>query len=91
MGDALQSVDEPQASKHPIGELFRGEPRPGRDDYNEDDGLPVGDAVQVGVSGSVGGLGGGPSLGVCLCVSLGVGLVAALPPPSCPPPSSLNL
>ena len=59
------------------------------DDDNDAD-LVVGDDVQVGVSGGAGGLSGGVSVGVSLGVSLGVGPVAALPPPSHPPPSSLD-
>ena len=71
-----------------ICELFRCVPHPSSDACNKDDGLAVGDDVQVGVSGGVSWLSGG--LDVSLCVSLGVGLVAALPPPSCPPPSFLD-
>ena len=42
------------------------------------------------VSGGASGLSGGVSVGDSLGVSLGVGPVAALPPPSHPPPSSLD-
>ena len=67
--------------------LFDGAPR--RDD-DEDADLVVGAAVQVGVSGGASDLSGGVSVCVSLGVSLGVGPVAALPPPSHPPPSSLD-
>ena len=64
--------------------LFRGMAQ--FDAGDEDDDLDVGDDVQVGVRGDDGGLGGGVCVGVSLGVSLGVGPVAALPPPSHPPP-----
>jgi len=68
--------------------LRDGAPRFADDDDDAD--LVVGADVQVGVSGGASGLSGGVSVGVSLGVSLGVGPVAALPPPSHPPPSSLD-
>jgi len=82
----LSDLDEAEVD-NVIGELFRGAPRPARDACDEVEGLALGDDDQVG---SAGGLGGGLGVGVSLAVSHGVGLVAALPPPSFPPPSSLD-
>ena len=60
------------------------------DDDDDDADLVVGAVAPVGVSGSAGGLLDGVSVCVSLGASLGVGSVAALPPPSHTPPSSLG-
>jgi len=84
----LDELDHDDGHMDVLSVLRDGAPRFADDDDDAD--LVVGADVQVGVSGGASGLSGGVSVGVSLGVSLGVGPVAALPPPSHPPPSSLD-